>query len=815
MSHSSERKIINLSDYFTPRPYQLPIFDAFKRGYKRIIAVMPRRCLSGESQIILSNGSFKLLKDIEPGDRILSWNGKSFEEDVVKNVWKTDVKDTVTVRSGKYLPLISSHDHVFAHTSPSNDVVTWSPLKDISERRSLLQYAGCNYGTNNDLLLAEFYGFMLSDGYVCGYQQPKFTNNNTEILNRVDYLAKQLFDVDVIWRKKGKGFDLCFSNKTKGGGSFSNPVKELFRKEQLDIPKKNRKLPSVLWEFTNEALLMFFSGVIAADGNIYCHKNGFTAADSLRNIPASVEITISAGFNDEFAWGLYWLLRKMGIVPQSPYKEKGSNWKIRIAKSCAVKLLLSRTIYGKENQRNRALELTKSYSKKTSIVKGCYRSTYKKVNNAPQQLYDLETVKNHNFIANGYIVHNSGKDLACWNLLIWEAMQKPAIYWYLLPDHKQARRVIFDGKRIDGRDFMACIPDQVIERVNSTEMKIKLLNGSLIQIMGVREMDSLRGANPYGIVFSEYAYVYDSSVFATLLPIIQASNGWVIFISTPRAKNHFHELFNMARNNPSKWFSYYLTVKDTNHIPQQQIEEDIKNGIISWDMAQQEYYCSWDLGISGVVYGTAIDRMRTNNQITDVPWQPEYEVHTSWDIGNDTTAICFFQIVATRVHIIDYYQRASENLEHYVNVLKSKPYSYGKHYFPHDMAVTEWAGPKFTRVEKARQLGIKATIVDSVGLEDGIEVTRSALARIYIDENKCSNLIKCIENYRYEWNDKRQIYSTKPLHNSASHGADSLRYLCISLGKTKDSMTQADVDRLRREALYNESPLPKYFYEGR
>ena len=166
MSHSSERKIINLSDYFTPRPYQLPIFDAFKRGYKRIIAVMPRRCLSGESQIILSNGSFKLLKDIEPGDRILSWNGKSFEEDVVKNVWKTDVKDTVTVRSGKYLPLISSHDHVFAHTSPSNDVVTWSPLKDISERRSLLQYAGCNYGTNNDLLLAEFYGFMLSDGYI-------------------------------------------------------------------------------------------------------------------------------------------------------------------------------------------------------------------------------------------------------------------------------------------------------------------------------------------------------------------------------------------------------------------------------------------------------------------------------------------------------------------------------------------------------------------------------------------------------------------------------------------------------------------------
>jgi hypothetical protein len=272
----------------------------------------------------------------------------------------------------------------------------------------------------------------------------------------------------------------------------------------------------------------------------------------------------------------------------------------------------------------------------------------------------------------------------------------------------------------------------------------------------------------------------------------------------------------MSKNNPKTWFSYYLTIKDTKHITEKQIEDDVKNGVISWDMAQQEFYCSFSLGISGIVYGSAIDRMRTNGQITNVPWLPEHQVHTSWDIGNDTTAICFFQLVGPRVHVIDYYQRASENLEHYVNIVRAKPYTYGKHYFPHDMAVTEWAGPKFTRVEKARQLGLKATIVDSVGLEDGIEVTRSSLAKMYIDDDKCKLLIKCLENYRYEWNDKRQIYSTKPLHDQYSHGADSLRYLAISLGKSRDGMTQDDVDKLRREAVYSGEPdLPRYFYEGR
>jgi len=106
-------------------------------------------------------------------------------------------------------------------------------------------------------------------------------------------------------------------------------------------------------------------------------------------------------------------------------------------------------------------------------------------------------------------------------------------------------------------------------------------------------------------------------------------------------------------------------------------------------------------------------------------------------------------------------------------------------------------------------------MVDNVSLEDGIEVMRSTLAKVYIDENKCKQLIKCLENYRYEWNDKKQVYSKVPLHNWASHGSDAFRYMCLSLTKMKDGMSQADADKLKREALYREDELPKYFNEGR
>jgi hypothetical protein len=305
----------------------------------------------------------------------------------------------------------------------------------------------------------------------------------------------------------------------------------------------------------------------------------------------------------------------------------------------------------------------------------------------------------------------------------------------------------------------------------------------------------------------------ESEVFDFVIPETHSffSNG-IISHNTPRGKNHFYSLWRIAQDNPKHWFSYRMTVDETKHINVAEIQRDIDNGIISADLAKQEYWVSFDMGISGVVYGNSLDRMRLNNQITQVPWNSAHMVNTAWDIGRDTTAICFFQTIGKSVHIIDYYEKASENLEHFAGYIKDKPYVYNKHFFPHDMRVTEWAGPKFTRVEKARQLGIKATIVDEVSLEDGIEYTRSALSRIYIDETNCKQLIKCLENYRYEYDERRQVYRQKPLHDFASHGADSLRYLCLSLPKTSDTMTAKDVDRIKNEALYGSgNDLPGMF----
>ena len=223
---------------------------------------------------------------------------------------------------------------------------------------------------------------------------------------------------------------------------------------------------------------------------------------------------------------------------------------------------------------------------------------------------------------------------------------------------------------------------------------------------------------------------------------------------------------------------------------------------MSEDLIQQEYYCSFDMGVEGSYYAKYIDQARLENRIGIVPWEPSFKVHTAWDIGvRDSTCIIWFQTIGQSTRIIDFYENSKQGLEHYANVLFEKPYTYGQHIAPHDIAVKEW-GSGMTRIEKAKQLGIKFRTAPQLTIMDGIEAVRSMFNRLWIDEKKCVGLIKSLENYRQEWDERRKVYKTQPLHDSNSHAADAMRYLAITLPKLRDGLTQEDIDKKYKEKLY-------------
>lgn len=367
-----------------------------------------------------------------------------------------------------------------------------------------------------------------------------------------------------------------------------------------------------------------------------------------------------------------------------------------------------------------------------------------------------------------------------------QAVKKVGIYYYFFPHFSQGRKILWDGVDKDGFRLLHHIPTDIIDgNPNSTEMKIRLRNGSLIQIIGTNNIDSIVGTNPIGCVFTEYS-LQDPRAWQLIRPILVENGGWAVFNFTPRGANHGKDIYEMAKGNPD-WFCQLLTVADTQVVSEADIQAEREAGM-SEDFIQQEFYCSFTLGVEGSYYAQYMEEARDEGRIGNITWNKQARVFTAWDIGfGDSTAIIFYQIVGQEIHIIDYYENHGEGLPHYVGVLKDKPYIYEKHFAPHDIESHAFSSGLSAR-EVGASLGVSFITLPTLKLriEDGIEALRGLFPRIWIDATKCKNLIKCLENYRKEFDQRLEVYKNRPLHDKYSHGADAARYMAIAIKRHVD-----------------------------
>lgn len=410
----------------------------------------------------------------------------------------------------------------------------------------------------------------------------------------------------------------------------------------------------------------------------------------------------------------------------------------------------------------------------------------------------------------------AGKDIVAYNWLIRQALTRVGVYYYVFPTYSQGRKILWDSIDNSGFRILNYLPEELIESKNSQEMKIRLTNGSLIQVVGSDRYDTLVGSNPRCVVFSEYALQDPRAYQLAIRPILLGNDGTALFISTPRGKNHFYELYQIAMQNPDVWYHSKLTVDDTKHVPIQEIQADIAAGEYSEEIAAQEWWTSFERGVEGSYYAKYLDRAYLDGRIGEVPYESDHLVHTAWDLGvsKDANCIIFFQVVGQIIRIIDCYTETRKSAEHYVGVLKEKGYLYGKHIAPHDIRVFE-ATSGLTRWERYKQLGITFTQAPDVGLIDGIDVVRANFSRLWIDARKCTKLIKSLENYRQEFNVKRNMYEPIPFKDWSNHFADTLRYALISVKKLGVGTTPEDLEKRYQQARYGDQyAMPSFFRDN-
>jgi phage terminase large subunit len=382
----------------------------------------------------------------------------------------------------------------------------------------------------------------------------------------------------------------------------------------------------------------------------------------------------------------------------------------------------------------------------------------------------------------------AGKDSASLNYTAKAMITKKGNYWHCLPKIAQARKAIWNGVDRHGRKIIdQAFPKAIRKRTCEQEMLIEFKNGSTWQLVGSDNYDAMVGANPIGIVFSEYS-ISNPHAWDYFRPMLAENGGWAIFIYTARGKNHGFSLYNMAKKSKD-WFCELLTVNDTfredgspvigPHIIQQERDEGM-----SEEKLQQEYYCSFDAQIPGAIYAQQLATARDDKRIGSIPIDPMLEVHTAWDLGiSDAMSIWFYQAIGKEIRLLHYYENNNKGMEHYIQYLaefKAKhKFTYGNHLAPHDIEVRELSTGK-TRKHTALQMGIAfRTVQRPKAKSEGHDAVRRIFPRLWIDDSRAEHGLNCLSSYQYEWDDKNGVFKSQPLHDWASHGADALQTLAL------------------------------------
>lgn len=372
-----------------------------------------------------------------------------------------------------------------------------------------------------------------------------------------------------------------------------------------------------------------------------------------------------------------------------------------------------------------------------------------------------------------------GKSMWALNHILRKAfqnkLQNPQ-YMFIAPQKAQAKDVAWEAlkrylKGIPGVEFRIA------------ELKVVIPFGTdnsiTIFVRGGEEAEYLRGLYLDGVIIDEVSDMPRYAWEGVLRPALSDRRGWAVFIGTPKGKNYLKELYERGRSGLKGWSSYLFRASDTGVIDEEEIE--MLRAEMPEELFKQEYECSFEAAVPGSYYGKQLADLRARNSIREFEIDMSKHVITAWDIGiNDKTTIWFAQNLEDGLKIIDYYECSGEALTHYVNLIKSKPYTYDYHILPHDVHQRNWS-TGFTRLQELEKSGLKCRVAPRLPVADGINAVKSILPICTFNEKMCEKGIDALSYYHSVYDSKRDVQVLTPEHDWSSHAADAFRYLALTI----------------------------------
>ena len=175
-----------------------------------------------------------------------------------------------------------------------------------------------------------------------------------------------------------------------------------------------------------------------------------------------------------------------------------------------------------------------------------------------------------------------GKSLMAINLsLYWMINDGPCKVLWVSPVYSQCAKI--------QKEIMQAIgASGIVKNCNYSDNYITLKNGSEILFRSAEKYDNIRGLTiDYGIL-DEAAFMKEDAWKEAIKPVFLVRGKKVLFISTPKGKNWFHELYQLARSNDYENYKAYTgSSYDTPYINIEEIEDAKRT--LPPNVFQQEY----------------------------------------------------------------------------------------------------------------------------------------------------------------------------------------------------------------------------------
>jgi phage terminase large subunit len=312
--------------------------------------------------------------------------------------------------------------------------------------------------------------------------------------------------------------------------------------------------------------------------------------------------------------------------------------------------------------------------------------------------------------------------------------------------------------------------------------EIRGTNGTEIFYKGLRGVraDAIKSMEGCDIFWVEEGQTVSKQSFLILDPTIRKPGAELWLSMNPRFSAD-DSYVRWIMNPPPRAVVAQLNYRDNKFLTAEMQEKIDFLKATDPDEYEHVYEGACQSTVQDAVYKAAIQNAEKEGHFRRVPYDPRKPVDVSFDLGwGDMVSMWFYQTFPFETHFIDYYENTHQAMDHYLQVMQSKGYTYGELIFPWDGGVKA-VGTGKSSEDIAKAKGYRIRLLRKGLVHDRIEMVRTMFPLFWFDAVKCEEGLQRLRQYQWGPPSATGTLKREPLHDENSHSADSLGYGALAI----------------------------------